>query len=491
MRDISVKQDNVGDVLNASDFNALNGELENIVTSTGQTLDPAGGPDSDLNMLGKAVTMYASGSTYYSDGGSANAYVLSRSGTLRSPTEYIDGLSVKFVAATSNTGASTINVVSIGVKDLVSSDGNALEAGDIIANDVINAVYILSEDNFRIFGVTRNLSGRINELINANFDVWQRALSQTASGYGSDDRWHNGITGCIVSHSRQTFTLGQTSVPNNPKYYSSTNVTTASTAAEYSLKEQRIADVAKSSGQTKTLSVWAKADSSKDIAVEFIQRFGTGGSPSAEVAGFSVTTLELTSSWQKFVITVTFPSVSGKTLGTNNDDYYAVRFWFNAGSDHNSRTNSLGNQSGVFDLAQIQLQEGSLVTPFELRDYADELRDCETYFEKNVDTNVFLPANTTIGLESFTVRATSAVSTQQTGVRFRTRKRAIPTVTTYRDDGSGTNPNYWAYDVTTYAAVTTNPSEIGFGAYLNGTGSGLVAGAVVQLFGHWTAEAEL
>ena len=50
-----------------------------------------------------------------------------------------------------------------------------------------------------------------NALINGGFDLWQRATSQTASGYGSDDRWNNGNVGTTIVHSRQTFTLGQAS----------------------------------------------------------------------------------------------------------------------------------------------------------------------------------------------------------------------------------------------------------------------------------------
>lgn len=58
-----------------------------------------------------------------------------------------------------------------------------------------------------------------NKLINGNFDYWQRATSQTSSGYGSVDRWYGGHSGTTKTASRQTFTVGQTDVPNNPKYW--------------------------------------------------------------------------------------------------------------------------------------------------------------------------------------------------------------------------------------------------------------------------------
>jgi hypothetical protein len=77
---------------------------------------------------------------------------------------------------------------------------------------------------------------------------------------------------------------------------------------------------------------------------------------------------------------VAIPSISGKTLGSDDNDYLGVHFWFDAGSSFNSRTNSLGQQSGTFDIAQVQLEPGSVATPFEQRQYAAEYFLCSRYF---------------------------------------------------------------------------------------------------------------
>lgn len=42
-----------------------------------------------------------------------------------------------------------------------------------------------------------------------------------------------------------------------------------------------------------------------------------------------------------------------------------VNFWFDAGSNYASRVANLGQQSGTFDIACVQLEEGSVATPFE------------------------------------------------------------------------------------------------------------------------------
>jgi len=220
-----------------------------------------------------------------------------------------------------------------------------------------------------------------NKLINGGFDIWQRGTSQTSNGYGSDDRWSNENLGSTKTASRQTFTLGQTDVPNNPKYWARTVVASVAGAGNYCSKIQRIESVYTLAGQTATLSFWAKADASKNMAVELVQWFGTGGSPSSAVTGLGVTTCALTTSWQRFTVTVTLPSISGKVLGSGNDDHLALIFWMDAGSSFNARTNSLGQQSGTFDIANVQLEAGSAPTPFESRPIGTELALCQRYYE--------------------------------------------------------------------------------------------------------------
>lgn len=226
------------------------------------------------------------------------------------------------------------------------------------------------------------LSNR-NRVINGSFDVWQRGTSQTAASYGSDDRWLNANFGSTKVASQQTFTLGQTDVTGNPKYYSRTVVTSVAGAPNYALKRQSIEDVTTFSGETATLTFWAKADANKNIAVELYQNFGTGGSPSGLVF-LPAQTVPLTSAWVKHSLTFDIPSMSGKTLGTGGNDSLSFHFWFEAGSDYDSRTNNLSQQSGTFDIAQVQLEAGDTATPFEHRSYGQELALCQRYFNNEV-----------------------------------------------------------------------------------------------------------
>ena len=219
-----------------------------------------------------------------------------------------------------------------------------------------------------------------NKIINGNFDIWQRGTNQTSSGYGSADRWSIGHGTSSKTASQQSFANGQTDVPGNPKFYLRHVVTSSS--GGYVVLTQNIEGVETLAGKTATLSFYAKADSNKNIASGFIRYYGTGGSPSAFETGIGVTTHNLTTSWQKFTVTTTIPSISGKTIGTDGKDYLGLEFWFDAGSSINARSNSLGNQSGTFDVAQVQLEEGTAATPFEHRPIGMELSLCQRYYQK-------------------------------------------------------------------------------------------------------------
>jgi hypothetical protein len=59
----------------------------------------------------------------------------------KAPSAYTAGLQVRFLAANANTGASTLNVNGLGVKNLRRQDGTALRAGDILAGMPVSATY--------------------------------------------------------------------------------------------------------------------------------------------------------------------------------------------------------------------------------------------------------------------------------------------------------------------------------------------------------------
>jgi hypothetical protein len=489
MRDIAVKTDNAGDTLSAGAFNAQEAEIENVVTDTGQTLDSESGPDTDLNMLGKALAAYGASAEGYTDSGSANTYVLARASTLQSPTAYFDGMRVTFIPANTNTTACTVNVAGIGTKDIVGSDGNALIANDIVADTVVSAVYVSGDDEFRLIEDNAQDSvGNPSEIINGGFDIWQTGTTQTSSGYASDDMWFNAHTGSTKTASRRAFTLGQVAVPGNPTYHARTVVTAGAGAGDFVSKSQRVEGVKTLANETATLSFWAKSLTTPDLSVNFTQHFGTGGSPSSDVDTIGVVKFSLTTTWQKFVHIVNIPSVSGKTLGADGNDYLQVQFWFDAGSDFNSVTDSLGHQTGTFDLAQVKLERGRKATPFISQKIGNVLRDCQRYYCKSYKQDI---APGTAGQADQGNPNPVAGTTSFLGcmISFPVIMRATPTVTIYSPGGGNSGKVEDTVQTEQTGSVSVvETSEYGIGLVKYDTAS-FTKGDLYQF--HYTADARL
>lgn len=334
-----------------------------------------------------------------------------------------------------------------------------------LPNTVGEAVVKDSSGNIRVNSINSGpLAGFRNAIINGNFDVWQRGTSSSASGYVAADRWLNSFGGSACTMSRQDFTLGQTDVPGEPKAFCRMVVGSVAGASNYSNLAQRIEDVRTFAGQQVTFSFWAKADASKPIAVELVQYFGTGGSPSASVTGIGATKTTLSTSWQKITVTTTLPSISGKTLGSDGNDALRLFIWFDAGSSFNSRTGTLGQQSGTFDIAQVQVEAGPVATPFERRPIGTELALCQRYYETGKFFHV-------------TGYVTPSFTNSGSSVFFKVEKRTAPVVTQANISTVGS------------PSVTPGQASINTHSFLSFRTSPVIGAG--QWEESWTASAEL
>ena len=254
----------------------------------------------------------------------------------------------------------------------------------ISGNDIIvNWTTIVNGDTSLEANVAPYNKGFKNYIINGGFDVWQRGTSQTNSGYDSDDRWYNGNSGSTKTHSKVACTDTERAF-FNASYFSRTVVSSVAGSENTVTKAQKIEDITRLAGKTVTVSFWAKADSTKKIWIEHKQNFGTGGTPTAEINAQNVQEFTLSSTWTKYSYTMTVPSIVGKTLGTDgvHTSHTQIQIWFDVGSSYLSRIPTGVQQSGTFDIAQVQLEEGSVATPFEQRPYGLELSLCQRYYQR-------------------------------------------------------------------------------------------------------------
>lgn len=167
MRDISTKV--TGSSLTADEFNDIPSEIENAILSAGISLSAA-----DLFQLGKSIAVYAARGDFYEDSGIADAYVLSAAGLLETPTTYSDGARFRFRPTNTSTGASTVNIAGIGVKNITDSGVNSF-----ITDELSELVFNATSDEFEL--VKRNPTEGLNT------DSLLHIQHQTASGVAGGD----------------------------------------------------------------------------------------------------------------------------------------------------------------------------------------------------------------------------------------------------------------------------------------------------------------
>lgn len=231
---------------------------------------------------------------------------------------------------------------------------------------------------------TIGVGGLRNAIINGDYSLNQRGFSSTTvtSAYGHD-RWQLSRSGGTVTYSTQAFTLGSPAATGYEAANYARLVTSGQSAAgDYAILQQPIEDVRTFAGAQVTVSFWARAGSgTPSVAVELSQTFGTGGSPSANENVF-VGKVQLSTNWTRYQVTVTLPSLSGKTIGTTaNTSTVTLRLWTSAGATWASRTSSLGIQNATVDFWGVQVERGARATPLERRPIGVELTLCQRYYE--------------------------------------------------------------------------------------------------------------
>ena len=208
-----------------------------------------------------------------------------------------------------------------------------------------------------------------NLIINGAMTVAQRGTSAsgvTDNGYHTLDRWRLIASGATLNTSQQEFTLGQTDVPSQFKYFQRIEVTTGDNNAGV---DYRIEDVTTISGETVTLSFYAKGTNPAggNMDLHCTQNFGSGGSTAVTTL---IDTYVLTSSWQRFTFTFTIPSISGKTVGTSS--FIQI--------DNRQPDADTGTAAWTLDFTGVQLEAGSNASSFAHESYADTLQKCQRYY---------------------------------------------------------------------------------------------------------------
>ena len=292
----------------------------------------------------------------------------------------------------------------------------------------------------------QNLSHR-NKIINGSQQIFQRGTSENRSG--GNDGYYNGIADrwAIRMHSSVAQTAFSQDTSDNPHGFGSNQKSVRSNAGSSSSSKYYVYDT-KLEGQD--LQDFAKGTSSaKEFTLSFYVKTGVSGVYCVEMRDLDNSRMVggtytvSNSNWNRYIIT--FPADTTGAFGNDNNASLWVRFWLAAGSNFTSGTARTAWASGapdsvlavgqtaqvgdnVADLWQItgiQLEVGSVATPFEHRTFAEELERCKRYFQKDLNRRAYWGSGN--------------VGDRQFPVRFGVEMRDTPTVSftsTSLDSGS-------------------------------------------------------
>lgn len=220
----------------------------------------------------------------------------------------------------------------------------------------------------RAADVNEYLTTSRNVLLNSNFNIWQRNTSFTGNTeFYTADRWVAfAVDGSPTrTISRQNFTAGTAPVAGyESEFFYRYAVSAAGSGNTFHGFGQRVEDVRTFANQSVTFSFWAKANAARTITPYLQQNFGTGGSTAVGVA---LTSVSLTTSWQRFTVSGTLASISGKTIGSNS--YLAAYFVLPTATTF------------TIDFWGMQLEEGSSATQYAPNqpNLQAELSACQRY----------------------------------------------------------------------------------------------------------------
>ena len=247
------------------------------------------------------------------------------------------------------------------------------------------------------------LSNR-NLIINGAMNVAQRGTSVTgitgtSSSYRTVDRYNFAV------QNLGTWTMDQGSGTPENGFTSSAKMTCTTADASpttnnyailmHFIEAQNLQHLlyGTSDAQSVTVSFWVKSNKTGTASLDLIKEDTTN-------EFFSKTyEIDAANTWEKK--TITFPGNTLNSINNDNGRGLQLTWWLNSGPsfqggsvstawrtlsfpDTNRNVNNLavgGAVNDYFEITGIQLEVGSVATPFEHRSFGDELVRCERYYQ--------------------------------------------------------------------------------------------------------------
>jgi len=269
-----------------------------------------------------------------------------------------------------------------------------------------------------------NMAGR-NRIINGDMRINQRATSVTSANWTVDRFYYN--TGTASKGTAEQSTTTPTGFINSLLFTSSSAYSMG--ASEYFGFQQpieglNIADLAWGTASAKavTISFWVRSS----LTGTFGGSLRNSGAARSYVFSY---TIDAANTWEQKSVTIT-GDTSGTWLTTNGVGIFvnfsigqgttlsgAAGSW--SGSNYTGptgQTSVVGTSGATFYITGVQLEAGSVATPFEHRQYGQELALCQRYYQ-------------TLGLGPYAGRGNGSTAVIY-GIPTAVVLRASPTITT-------------------------------------------------------------
>ena len=288
--------------------------------------------------------------------------------------------------------------LTVGGNVVIPDGGNIGSASDTNAISISSSGAVTLSSDF----VPANPLSNRNIIINGDFRVNQvgnKTGITTDEKQFAGDRWTLNVNGALGTWSGGT----GTSVPTgsgfrNSGYANCTTADASPASSDFVRIEQRfegqdLQQIRKGTSSAKqvTLSFWVKSPNTGIHIVELEDKDNLRYCSQSYTIGTANT-------WE--YKTATFPADTTGELNDDNGESLRINFWLGAGSDKTSggslgttwhtteNTRAVGqvnvggavhSSGNYWQITGVQLELGSVATPFEHKSYADELQRCLRY----------------------------------------------------------------------------------------------------------------
>ncbi len=355
--------------------------------------------------------------------------------------------------------------------------------------------------------VTPNL-GRRNLIINGAMQVAQRGTSsagKTTGGYFTVDRSKFDLTN-LGTHTYSQSTDAPQGFSNSLRIDCTTTASLSANSLLYALctgiEGQNVQQLKKgtSNAEAVTISFYVKSNKTGTYVLEVYD-----GTNTRHIG--KTYTINSANTWE--YKTLAFVGDTTGAIANSNAFGMGLFFWVSGGSNYTSGTlpsgwssvttanraaglnvNMADNTANDWAITGVQMEVGSVATPFEHRSFGEELAACQRYFQKTYEYATAPATNTETGWAwygtDYNVGITSTFQSQ--GIRFETTMRNPPTMVGYDASGnSGKCTRYRvgagpAHNIASSIDLISTKNFRHFGQGTNATGN---------IAFHYTADAEL